>query len=675
MLRKEEYGIMLKRVFVLLLALILALSACQMALADPDQHLSPNGSYIYGSTGDGVKQIQTLLTTLGYYSGPIDGKYQTETMNAVRWFQRSNHLTVDGAVGAKTMAVLTSSGAIAATDATAQNTTANGGLCRGSSGQEVLQVQTLLASLNYYSGPLDGLYGKATEEAVKKFQRNNRLQADGIVGTLTMQKLLTGIPWQEEFNHDLLEIEYPFQQPAAVGQTQLGSYYKGASGSAIAAFQQKLKDLEYYDGEIDGIFSDEMEAAVKLFQSRNGLTADGMIGKKTVAALYDSGAIKKTDLVPPSTVLGSGSHGPYIQYLQTIMRDHYFYTGKVDGVYGADMVAAVKNVQAAAGLLVDGKAGPNTQAVIRELLNNHLKVGDKVLSYPVRTLRRGMRGWDVYMLQQRLIAANYLTGIYSKGEFDLATENAVKLAEKVFKIKEDGIFGNTLRRYLWATNVAQDENEQSKYDDWDEHGNFIGTTLRKGSHGEAVSYLQMKLKAIGFLLDDADGVYGNSTEKAVLQLQKMINKQKQATGDDNFIKEDGIVGPQTWTIIRDLHLSGFKDPYSLDANIQNPTEGSELVEVTPNQPAIGAITRKLRLGSSGEQVKRLQQMLIKIGLLPTGADDGKYGPITRAAVLQFQQNVNLAYGSKVILEDGVVGSQTLYHLQLVLSGQELPGKI
>lgn len=666
---------MFKRVFVLLLALALALSAVHTVLADPDQHLSPNGSYIYGSTGDGVKNIQNKLTALGYYSGPIDGKYLSETVNAVRWFQRSNNLTVDGCVGSKTMAVLMSAGAVAATDPNAKYTTPNGSLTLGSTGQEVLDVQTILAALNYYDGPLDGMYGKATMEAVKKFQRNNRLTVDGIVGSLTMQKLKTGIPWQDEFNHDLLETEYPLQAPAAVGQTQLGSYYKGASGADILAFQNLLATLEYYEGPLDGIFSDEMEAAVKLFQSRNGLTPDGIIGKLTAAALNDPYAIKKTDLTPPATVLGTGDHGPYIQYLQDLMKNHYFYTGKVDGIYGADMVAAVKRVQAAAGLTVDGKAGPATQAVIRGLASDEIVVNGKTLTYPVRTLKRGSLGWDVYMLQQRLIAANYLSGIYSKGEFDEATEKAVLLAQKTFKIKEDGIFGSTLRRYLWATNVTQDENEESKYDDWDEHGNFIGQTLRKGSHGDAVSYLQMKLKAIGFLLDDADGIYGAGTEKAVLQLQKMINKQKLANGDDDFIKEDGIVGPQTWTIIRDLHASGFQDPYALDATIDTPTEGAELVEVETGEPAIGAITSKLRQGSAGKQVKRLQQMLIEAGYLASGEDDGYFGPKTKAAVLSFQQAVNASYGAKVILEDGIVGSQTLYHLQLVLSGKELPGKV
>ncbi|NLD84087.1 MAG: peptidoglycan-binding protein, partial [Clostridiales bacterium] len=261
---------MLKRIAALLLALLLMIPAVQIAAAEPDKNLSKNGSYIIGSTGDGVKDIQTLLKGLGYYSGSITGKYTSATATAVRWFQRSNNLPVDGKVGKKTLAALKDPGAVKATDPTAKNTTANGSLTIGSTGQEVANVQQALKDLHYYSGPVDGLFSEDTAAAVKAFQKNNNLTADGVVGAYTMLKLMTGIPWAEEFDHETLTTTYPLPAPAAVGQTQNGSYYKGASGTVIKTYQQKLKDLEYYEGDIDGDFDAEFEAAVKLFQSRNG---------------------------------------------------------------------------------------------------------------------------------------------------------------------------------------------------------------------------------------------------------------------------------------------------------------------------------------------------------------------------------------------------------------------
>ncbi|MBQ9355610.1 MAG: spore cortex-lytic enzyme [Clostridia bacterium] len=63
-----------------------------------------------GSTGQEVKQIQTVLKQKGYYFGNIDGIFGTATRTAVRNFQKANGLTVDGIVGKKTLAKLGISG-------------------------------------------------------------------------------------------------------------------------------------------------------------------------------------------------------------------------------------------------------------------------------------------------------------------------------------------------------------------------------------------------------------------------------------------------------------------------------------------------------------------------------------------------------------------------------------
>lgn len=60
----------------------------------------------YGSTGNEVKQIQTKLKNWGYYNGNIDGIYGTKTLNAVKYFQRKNGLTVDGIAGKNTLAAM-----------------------------------------------------------------------------------------------------------------------------------------------------------------------------------------------------------------------------------------------------------------------------------------------------------------------------------------------------------------------------------------------------------------------------------------------------------------------------------------------------------------------------------------------------------------------------------------
>lgn len=59
----------------------------------------------------------------------------------------------------------------------------------------------------------------------------------------------------------------------------------GSTGSEVTQIQTKLKRWGYYSGAIDGIYGSKTLAAVKWFQSKNGLTVDGIAGTKTLQAM------------------------------------------------------------------------------------------------------------------------------------------------------------------------------------------------------------------------------------------------------------------------------------------------------------------------------------------------------------------------------------------------------
>lgn len=65
---------------------------------------------------------------------------------------------------------------------------------------------------------------------------------------------------------------------------------RGATGDAVREVQQRLRDWGYYEGQVDGRFGPLTEKAVRFFQSKNGLTVDGVVGPETWAALGYSGA-------------------------------------------------------------------------------------------------------------------------------------------------------------------------------------------------------------------------------------------------------------------------------------------------------------------------------------------------------------------------------------------------
>ena len=68
------------------------------------------------------------------------------------------------------------------------------------------------------------------------------------------------------------------------------SYKRGSTGSVVSEIQQKLKDWGYYSADVDGVYGSRTEAAVLLFQQKNGLAAGGKAGAETLAALGISSA-------------------------------------------------------------------------------------------------------------------------------------------------------------------------------------------------------------------------------------------------------------------------------------------------------------------------------------------------------------------------------------------------
>ena len=72
---------------------------------------------------------------------------------------------------------------------------------------------------------------------------------------------------------------------AAITSALADTLRRGSRGPLVTDLQTRLKRWGYYDGAVDGVFGQKTEEAVKRFQRRNGLTADGIVGAKTAAAL------------------------------------------------------------------------------------------------------------------------------------------------------------------------------------------------------------------------------------------------------------------------------------------------------------------------------------------------------------------------------------------------------
>ena len=136
---------------------------------DTPDYAIPTRTLRFGMSGLDVQYTQQRLYTLGYYKGERDGQFGNGVLNAVKAFQKKHNLTVDGVLGAASIKLLFSTGALAA-DEENTNPETHRTLRLGMEGEDVAAVQLRLKELGYYTKTADGVYGTGTVAAVKAFQ-------------------------------------------------------------------------------------------------------------------------------------------------------------------------------------------------------------------------------------------------------------------------------------------------------------------------------------------------------------------------------------------------------------------------------------------------------------------------------------------------------------------------
>ena len=288
-----------------------------------------------GDSGSAVKDLQTKLKKLGYYSGTVDSTFGSGTYAAVKAFQKKYNLTADGVAGSETLKKLDSA------YKNADSEKDDDSLRKGATGSAVKNLQTKLKKLGFYNAYVDGSYGDTTVAAVKAFQKKYNLTADGVAGSETLKKLDSAYKNADSDKDD-------------------DSLRKGATGSAVKDLQTKLKKLGFYNASIDGDYGDTTVAAVKAFQKKYNLTADGVAGSETLKKLDTAYKNADSNTSTDDDSLRKGATGTAVKTLQTNLKKLGFYTAYVDGSFGATTESAVKAFQKKYGLTADGVAGSAT---------------------------------------------------------------------------------------------------------------------------------------------------------------------------------------------------------------------------------------------------------------------------------------------------------------------------
>ncbi len=265
----------------------------------------PGSALRVGDVGNSVLDIQRWLNRISqnYPSIPkiplTNGSFGRTTENAVRQFQRIFDLTDDGVVGeatwyairriysaVKRLSELYSEG-ITITEAERRYPYP---LRLGDRGQPVSIIQYYLKFLAYFDNSLpnienDGVFGAATENAVKAFQREQGLTADGVVGERTWNAIL------DAYRDTLLSLPYEFQTYSAL----LYPGYvitEGATGKAVEQLQTYLnviaENLPAVPAvENDGVYGPQTMRAVEAVQSLYGMPVTGFVGPLTWNAVVE----------------------------------------------------------------------------------------------------------------------------------------------------------------------------------------------------------------------------------------------------------------------------------------------------------------------------------------------------------------------------------------------------
>lgn len=280
--------------------------ALPVDIPDADEDVEVETSEIrilkYGDNGDDVKELQTRLKELKYYTGNLSGRYREGTREAVKTFQADFNLEVTGIADAETQSVLFS--------------TQYRPLRYGAKGDDVKALQTRLMELGYYKAKISGNYLEVTQSSIVTFQKINGLNMTGIADPDTQELLFsanaldaseeprekvtaTPVPELAEFLvDDTRENPVPMPDEPVEFTKKLKN---GSTGKLVKQLQTRMTELGYYDGPISGNFMVKTTRAVKKIQTQNGMEADGIVDEATWNLIFNDYTIVLPDATPKPT--------------------------------------------------------------------------------------------------------------------------------------------------------------------------------------------------------------------------------------------------------------------------------------------------------------------------------------------------------------------------------------
>lgn len=270
---------------------------------------------------------------------------------------------------------------------------------------------------------------------------------------------------------------------------------------------------------------------------------------------------------------------------------------------------------------------------------------------------------DIRALQQRLADLGWLEEDQVTGKYDAATRQAVKDFQSYInerynpkeKLAVDGSAGPKTQQWLYEVGSYKPTPTPApkvtpKADD---------KTVDENASAEKIRDVQQKLITLGLLPEgSADGAYGATTSAAVRRFQQRVN---QLQGYD-VLNVTGKMDPQSMAFLNYYAEEWAKLRQATAVPTATPAP-TAVPTPTPTTRPVETLNGVIDANSPAEAVRKVQLLLIDIGMMPAGSADGKYGSATIAAVADFQQWVNLQRDEQTLPVNGEVDQLTLAYMQ------------
>ncbi|MHC4831527.1 MAG: peptidoglycan-binding protein, partial [Planctomycetota bacterium] len=554
---------------------------------------------------------------------------------ALSLFQKQNHLRVSGKLDRATLRTLEEQQAAKAKGKTGKakdvaSFAAAPGLAaiqldatmeQGQRGSSVAEVQRLLNQ----SGPqrplkVDGVFGRQTEAAVKRFQREQSLPRTGQVERRTLARLVEA-PAKMERVATKREPGWGSDRLTGAETQDVTEYVKQSMGRSL--------DPKTRERMID-VFGDGLPP-VKIHTDRIADEACRMIHAQAFTLKKASGIhiYFKSGKYSPSTQAGYGLLVHELEHAQQAKRGALAAVGRKTERGAAGGLS--KNEREALEAEKKAKeAREKAEKIAQE--RDRDQVGETPKAHAVKSgkgvLQKGHEGPAVKKAQELLNAEGAKPKVALNGKFDASTERAVLSYQREQGLKRTG----TIDRTTWARLEAQqlDRGHGAKLAGPGLAPTAValrsGTdTLVKGHEGSSVRRRQHLLNGAGLRIEvKENGRFDNTTERAVIAFQR----------EQGFART-GTVDRRTW-----LRLEGQSQDPGRSKVLAGPGTAPRAHDVTTGKA-------ELQKGHEGPAVREVQKALNASGLRVSLDENGKFDDKTERAVQTFQREQGLPRNGKV----------------------------